>query len=205
MASATLMTFFIASLLLAVAPGPDNIFVITHSVLRGWKAGFAVVLGLCTGLLFHTSAVALGIAVVLQTSPWAFIMLKVMGAGYLLYLAWQAFTASAIKGSAGGQDASYFWSYRRGIIMNITNPKVSLFFLAFLPQFVPPTSEPVSLYIALLGALFCLATIIVFGTMALLADRLSALLTESETVQKRLNKVAAVVFIALAVHLLLGL
>lgn len=205
MASTMLITFFIASLLLALAPGPDNIFVITHSVLRGWKAGLAVVLGLCTGLLVHTSAVALGVAVVFQTSTWAFNTLKLLGAAYLLYLAWQAFTAKTIQQRPSGQEAGFFWSYRRGIIMNVTNPKVSLFFLAFLPQFVPPHTESVSLHIALLGAIFAIATITVFGTMALLAARLSALLTASETLQKRLNRTAGCVFIALALHLVLVL
>ncbi len=200
-----LITFWIASVLLAIAPGPDNIFVITHSVLRGWRAGFAVVLGLCTGLLVHTTAVALGVAVVLQTSTWAFATLKVIGAAYLLYLAWQAFTATVIKTGSSEQHVGFLWSYRRGIIMNVTNPKVSLFFLAFLPQFVPSGTESVSLYIVLLGAIFAMATITVFGTMALLAARLSAWLNESETLQKGLNRAAGLVFIALALHLLLGL
>ena len=205
MDNATLITFWIASLLLALAPGPDNIFVMTHSVLRGWRAGFAVVLGLCTGLLVHTTAVALGVAMVLQTSIWAFATLKVIGAAYLLYLAWQAFTATAIKAGSSEQHVGFLWSYRRGIIMNVTNPKVSLFFLAFLPQFVPSGTESVGLYIALLGVIFAIATITVFGTMALLAARLSALLNESETLQKGLNRAAGLVFIALALHLLLGL
>jgi len=205
MASATLISFFIASLLLALTPGPDNLFVITHSVLRGWKAGFAVVLGLCTGLLVHTSAVALGVAVVLQASAWDFSVLKVIGAAYLLYLAWQAFTAPAIKRSAGFEGAGLFWAYRRGIIMNVTNPKVGLFFLAFLPQFVPPTAESVSLYIVMLGTIFAIATIIVFGVMALLAARLSGLFAGAEKLQTRLNNLAGLVFIALAGHLLFGL
>lgn len=205
MLSSTLIPFFIASLLLALAPGPDNIFVITHSVLRGWKAGFAVVLGLCTGLLVHTTAVALGVAVLIQTSTWAFTTLKVIGAFYLLYLAWQALTATVLKGEAGEQGAGFFWSYRRGIIMNVTNPKVSLFFLAFLPQFVPPGIDSASLHIVMLGAVFAIATILVFGAMALLAAKLSLLLSESALFQKCLNSLAGLVFIALALHLLLGL
>lgn len=201
----TLLTFFVASVLLALTPGPDNLFVITHSVLRGWKSGFAVVLGLCTGLLVHTTAVVLGVAVLLQTSTWAFIALKTAGAVYLLYLAWQAFTATVVTGNAEHHTAGFLWSYRRGIIMNVTNPKVSLFFLAFLPQFVPANTENVSMYIALLGAIFALATILVFGSMALLAGRLSLLLKESKLFQRRLNAIAGLVFIALALHLLLGL
>lgn len=84
-------TYFLACLILAIAPGPDNIFVLTQSALQGRKAGILVVLGLCTGLLFHTTAVALGVAVIFKTSELAFTILKVAGALYLLYLAWGAF------------------------------------------------------------------------------------------------------------------
>ena len=87
----TLLTFFAASVLLAIAPGPDNIFVLTQSALRGKSAGLFVMLGLCTGLIVHSTAVALGVAVIFQTSALAFSALKFIGAGYLLYLAWQAF------------------------------------------------------------------------------------------------------------------
>jgi threonine/homoserine/homoserine lactone efflux protein len=205
MTSATLLTFFLASVLLALTPGPDNIFVITHSVLRGWKAGFSVVIGLCTGLLVHTTAVALGVAVILQTSTWALTALKSVGAAYLLYLAWQAFTAPALKGGADKHHGGFFWSYRRGIIMNVTNPKVSLFFLAFLPQFVPTDVDSATFHIVVLGALFALATVLVFGAMAVLAARLSTWLTQSDVAQKRLNAAAGLVFIALALHLVLGL
>lgn len=85
MALETVVSFFTASLLLALAPGPDNIFVLTHSVMRGREAGLAVVMGLCTGLLVHTTLVALGIAVIFQSSSWAFMTLKVAGAIYLVH------------------------------------------------------------------------------------------------------------------------
>ena len=93
--SETIITFSTASILLALAPGPDNIFVLTQSALRGKRAGIVVMLGLCTGLIVHSSAVALGVAVIFQASAVAFSALKFVGAGYLVYLAWQAFRASA--------------------------------------------------------------------------------------------------------------
>ena len=201
----TIGTFFIASLTLAIVPGPDNIFVVTHSVMRGREAGLAVVFGLCTGLLIHTTAVALGIAVIFQTSNWAFTALKTVGAAYLLYLAWQAVTAGAMSPNARDvHRPSFGWSYRRGIIMNITNPKVSLFFLAFLPQFLNPDPDSVSAQVALLGGLFILATILVFGSMALLADKVSTVLRRSAIFQKSLNCLAALIFVGLALHLLLA-
>ena len=197
------MTFFLASLLLALAPGPDNLFVITHSMLRGKQAGLAVVMGLCSGLLVHTSAVALGLAVIFQTSAWAFFLLKLAGATYLVYLAWRAFTATAVPFS-GEENLSedFRYSYRRGIVMNVTNPKVTLFFLAFLPQFVEPAAGAVSLQVMVLGGVFIAATILVFGSMAILAAKMAGLLKRSGAFQQWLNRLAGTVFLLLAAHLL---
>jgi threonine/homoserine/homoserine lactone efflux protein len=198
----TFITFFTASILLALAPGPDNIFVLTQSALRGKIAGIVVMLGLCTGLIVHSSAVALGVAVIFQTSAVAFSALKFIGAGYLVYLAWQAFRASAerIQGSADGR-VKHWRLYGRGIIMNITNPKVSIFFLAFLPQFTDPSSGPIWLQILMLGGLFILATILVFGGIALLAGTIGQWLNRSDRAQNILNKVAGAVFLGLALKL----
>ena len=125
----TLLTFFLAAVLLALAPGPDNIFVLTQSSLYGKRSGLVVMLGLCTGLVVHSLAVALGIAVIFQQSALAFSVLKMAGAGYLVYLAWQAFRASVSKIQAQGNgEIRLLKLYGRGIIMNITNPKVSIFF-----------------------------------------------------------------------------
>ena len=198
----TFITFFTASILLALAPGPDNIFVLTQSALRGRSAGLAVMLGLCTGLIVHSSAVAFGVAVIFQTSIVAFSILKFIGAGYLLYLAWQAFRASAVAiSSQSDGDTNYWKLYRRGIIMNITNPKVSIFFLAFLPQFADPSRGPISIQILLLGGLFIVATIVVFGGIALLAGTLGQWLNRSKRAQVILNRIAGCVFIALALKL----
>jgi threonine/homoserine/homoserine lactone efflux protein len=198
----TLLTFFSASLLLGLAPGPDNIFVLTQSALRGRGAGVAVTLGLCTGLVGHSLAVSFGVAVIFQTSALAFTTLKFIGAAYLVYLAWQAFRAPAeaiaIRQSGG---PGYARLYRRGIVMNITNPKVSIFFLAFLPQFADPAAGPVWLQLLLLGGLFIVATILVFGTIALLAGTLGQTLNRSQRIRKNLNRVAGTVFAGLALKL----
>ncbi len=198
----TLITFFTASVLLGLAPGPDNIFVLTQSALRGKSAGIVVMLGLCTGLIVHSTAVALGVAVIFQTSAMAFSILKFIGAGYLAYLAWCAFRASAekIESKANG-ETSLRKLYGRGIIMNITNPKVSIFFLAFLPQFADPARGPVWMQIMMLGGLFIVATILVFGGIALLAGTLGQWLNRSDRVQNVLHKVTGVVFLGLALKL----
>ena len=194
--------FFLASILLALTPGPDNIFVLVQSALHGKAAGFIVTLGLCTGLLFHTCAVALGVAAIFKTSAVAFNFLKVLGAIYLLYLAWQAFHASgkAIPGrdsiSVAGRSL-----YLRGVIMNVTNPKVAIFFLAFLPQFTDPARGSLTLQIVLLGALFIASTLIVFGSIALGAGHIGDWLRKSARVQMVLNRAAGLVYFALAVKL----
>jgi threonine/homoserine/homoserine lactone efflux protein len=198
----TLLPFFAASVLLAVAPGPDNIFVLAQSALRGRNAGLLVMLGLCTGLVVHSTAVALGVAVVFQTSALAFSTLKFIGAGYLMILAWQAFRTSATKFQAvQSTDAGLWKLYRRGIIMNITNPKVSIFFLAFLPQFADPARGPISLQLLLLGGVFIIATILVFGSIALLAGTLGHWLNRSARFQNVMNKLAGTVFVCLALRL----
>ena len=198
----TIITFFTASILLGLAPGPDNVFVLTQSALHGRIAGIVVMLGLCTGLILHSMAVALGVAAIFQASAAAFSTLKFVGAAYLLYPAWKAFRAKATNvslESAGRSDHSRL--YRRGIIMNVTNPKVSVFFLAFLPQFSDPTRGPVTVQLMLLGGLFILATILVFGAVAILAGTLSQWFSRSDRVQIALNRMAGVVFIGLALKL----
>ena len=198
----TLAAFFMASVLLGLAPGPDNIFVLTQSALRGKIAGLLVTLGLCTGLVVHTTAVAFGVAVVFQASALAFTVLKLGGAGYLLYLAWQAFRASAERISTGRKnELSYPKLYRRGIIMNVTNPKVSIFFLAFLPQFADPDRGSLTLQMLMLGGVFIVSTILVFGSIALLAGSIGGWLNRSPRTQVIMNRMAGVVFVGLALKL----
>ena len=198
----TIITFFSASLLLALVPGPDNIFVLTQSIFQGKKSGLMIVFGLCTGLIFHTMAVSLGVAVIFQTSVIAFTVLKIIGAVYLLYLAWQIFNASNEKiDTKNNKLIDYKKLYFRGIIMNITNPKVSIFFLAFLPQFTNPTLGSVSFQMIFLGALFILATILVFCSIALLSGSLANVFNKSTNSQRILNKLASLVFVSLALKL----
>jgi threonine/homoserine/homoserine lactone efflux protein len=200
----TLTLFFAASLLLAIAPGPDIIFALTQSAMHGRAAGFAVTLGLCTGLIVHTSAVAFGVAVIFQTSLLAFTALKIAGACYLLYLALQAFRAKASRpGEGNGDRLGFSKLYRRGIIMNVTNPKVSIFFLAFLPQFADPAGGRLTLQLILLGLVFISATMLVFGAVAILAGYLGRRINRSDRAQTIISRLAGSVFVALALKLAL--
>jgi threonine/homoserine/homoserine lactone efflux protein len=198
----TFSAFFIASTLLAIAPGPDNVFVLTQSALHGKVSGLVVMFGLCTGLLVHTGAVAFGVAVIFQASAVAFTILKVVGASYLLYLAWQIFRASPEQiRMSGNQLKSLGALYRRGIIMNVTNPKVSIFFLAFLPQFADPERGSISLQMVALGGIFIMATVLVFGAVALVGGVLGDWLNRSTRAQRIMNCVAGTVFVGLALKL----
>ncbi len=197
----SLAAFFAAALLLALAPGPDNLFVLAQSALHGARKGIAVTLGLCTGLLVHTALVALGIAALLHAVPGAFLLVRLFGAGYLLVLAWQALRVPVTAADADGEAMPLLRYYRRGIIMNITNPKVALFFLAFLPPFTDPQRGSVPLQVMLLGALFIAAALIVFGTLCLGAATIGVHLRRHPRLQQLLNRAAGTLYLLLAAHL----
>ncbi|MEI6846473.1 MAG: LysE family translocator [Chlorobiaceae bacterium] len=198
----TLLAFFLTAVILALSPGPDNLFVMAQAAQNGRRAGFYVTLGLATGLVGHTVAVACGLAAIVSTSALAFSILKFAGAAYLLYLAWQAFLAGA---STDGKKAVPVLSkgelYRRGIVMNLTNPKVALFFMAFLPQFADPLRGSMILQFFQLGGIFIIATILVFGIISAFAGGVGEKFRNSPTAQKVINRIAAAVFIGLAVKL----
>ncbi len=202
------LAFFSVAVLLALAPGPDNLFVLMQSATGGRRSGFAVLAGLMIGVMLHTLAVALGLAAVFAASSTAFTALKLAGAAYLLYLAWGAWRAPPMLATAGGDAAarpSRWWRLvLRGVLMNLSNPKVVLFFLALLPQFVQPGRGAVAGQILSFGLLFILAATLVFGTIVLAADALRARLARSARAQRRLNRTAALVFAALALRLALA-
>ena len=202
------LAFFTVALLLALSPGPDNLFVLVQSATGGRRAGFAVVAGLMLGVMVHTLAVALGLAAVFAASATAFTVLKLLGAAYLLYLAWGAWRAPAmlVASDAGAPAHPPPWPrlMARGVVMNLTNPKVVLFFLALLPQFVQPGQGPVAGQIVWFGALFILAATLVFGAVVMAADALRTRLARSARAQRGLNRAAALVFVGLAARLALA-
>jgi threonine/homoserine/homoserine lactone efflux protein len=200
-----LLAFFSTSVILALSPGPDNLFVMAQSAQNGRKAGLYVTLGLATGLIGHTVAVAFGLAAIVHSSELAFGIMKFMGAAYLLYLAWQALRATATTVQQRSlQVLSSGNLYRRGIIMNLTNPKVSFFFMAFLPQFADPRHGSMILQFFQLGGIFIMATLLVFGLISLFAGGLGDRFRNSALAQKTVNRIAALVFIGFAVKLALS-
>lgn len=199
----TIIMFFSVSLLLALAPGPDNIFVLTQSMILGRKSGFIITLGLATGLVFHTTVVALGLSVVFRTSIIAFNILKYIGAAYLLYLAWRTFKSETHLKTGDTVSIPLLHLYCRGIIMNVTNPKVSIFFMAFLTQFTKPSNGSITVQIFVLGLIFMLATILVFGIVSQVSGMIGGYLSRSDKILNWLKWTTAVVFIGLALKLVL--
>ena len=197
----TIIAFVAASVVLSLVPGPDNIFVMSHSALKGWRIGFYITLGLCTGLIGHTVLVSIGVSVIFQTSAIAFNGLKIIGACYLLYLAWLSIQNKELNLGGTDKNSTNRSYYFTGVIMNLTNPKVALFFLVFLPQFVNTSNDNVTIQIFLLGLLFILSALCVFTSIAYLASFLENFLKKSKTVNKNLNLLAALIYFALAINL----
>jgi threonine/homoserine/homoserine lactone efflux protein len=199
----TFIYFITSSVLLTLMPGPDIIFVITASITQGRKSGIFTSLGLCTGLLFHTTIAALGISLLIQSSPLAFSILKYAGAAYLFYLAWISFKErnEAISG-AELENMNMKKYYIRGIFMNILNPKVSIFFLAFLPQFVPQGVKNTSLFMIFLGAVFIIQAISVFTTVSVISGFIGENLLKSEKFPKIMAYVKITVYTILALNLI---
>ena len=197
-----MLVFIGVAFALAVVPGPDNIFVLTQSAVHGRIAGLVVTLGIALGLFVHTTAVALGVAVIFQSSQYAFSALKYVGAAYLLYLAWQVFTSSGGKlycEKTKSERASR--QFLRGFTLCISNPKLTIFFLAFLPQFVIPENGAIIGQFYRLGALMVLVTLVVFGTVAIAAGSLREWIKSPPRTQAWLNRISGIVFVLLALKL----
>ncbi len=201
-----LYMFIAASFLLCLAPGPDNIYVLTQGMTKSKKAAIVTTLGLTTGLIIHTSAAAFGISVIFQTSEIAFNIVKYVGAAYLLYIAYQAFKYRNEKLDLSVQNSSSELKklYFKGFIMNILNPKVSIFFLAFLPQFVNTASGNVPMQMITLGGVFMVLTIVVFSSIGVAGNLLSSKLLEKPNIVKYMNVLTSFVLVSLGIKLALS-
>jgi threonine/homoserine/homoserine lactone efflux protein len=198
--------FIAASFLLCLAPGPDNIYVLTQGMTKSKKAAIITTLGLTTGLIIHTSAAAFGISLIFQTSEVAFNIVKFAGAGYLLYIAYQAFKYrnAPLDLSTQNSNSELKKLYLKGFIMNILNPKVSIFFLAFLPQFVSTSSGNIPLQMIILGLVFMLMTIVVFSLIGIAGNLLSSKLLEKPSIVKYMNILTSFVLASLGIKLALS-
>jgi len=201
-----LYMFIAASFLLCLAPGPDNIYVLTQGMTKSKKAAIVTTFGLASGLIIHTSAAAFGISVIFQTSEVAFNIVKYVGAAYLMYIAYQAFKYRNEPLDLSVQNSSKELKklYVKGFIMNILNPKVSIFFLAFLPQFVTPANGNVPMQMITLGAVFMALTIVVFSSIGIAGNLLSSKLLEKPSIVKYMNILTSFVLVSLGIKLALS-
>ena len=200
-----LISFILAVSILAISPGPDNIFVLMQSVVHGKKYGLATIIGLMTGCIVHTTFVAVGISTIIKENNTIFLVIKILGAVYLLYLAYKVITGgSEISMSTEKIDKKTpFQLFKTGFIMNVLNPKVTLFFLALFPGFLFSEILPISLQFYILGALFILVSFVVFSLIAILGGTISEKIKTSKNIGVWLQWMQVFVFIGIAVFILI--
>jgi len=196
------IAFIGSSLILILAPGPDIIFAITQGVVGGRKAGVLTALGLSVGNLFHTLVCMLGIGLVITTNPVLFSTIQILGSLYLFFLAYKSFVNRNQKFKLENEKVSKHLFYK-GLIMNILNPKVVIFFLAFFPQFIKINSFNLSLQILILGIIFSLLVFIIFGSFAYFSGFISLLFKEKPKLVTYLNISSSIIFIALGCKILI--
>ncbi|MBM2883632.1 LysE family translocator [Chromobacterium phragmitis] len=203
-----LAAFLAAAMLITLSPGPDNLMVLSQGISRGRRQGMAFGLGCALGCLNHTLLAALGIRALIAASPLAFTALKIAGGAYLVYLGWGAIRSPGASfradGQLAGQQSSLAATFRRGLIANAINPKVVLFFLAFLPQFVNPAQGPAGLQTAILGTVFTLQGAVIFGALGYFSGHVGQWLARSRKASQWLDRVAGSIFIALGLRLILA-
>lgn len=172
-----LLAFMGAAVLLALMPGPDNIYVLTESISKGARQGITITSGLVSGVLVHTLLAATGLSLIVFQSDAVYNVVKFIGAAYLLYLSYQATKEQPMQVDfrSDHTSTSFFSLFRKGFLMNLLNPKVSLFFIALLPQFVSSTGFSPMLQMSILGLVFMVEAFIVFSSIALIAGSLASL------------------------------
>ena len=194
----TLIPFVIASAILVLIPGPAVLYIVSTGIGRGRRMALASMLGIETGALFHVAAAAVGLSAVVAKSVLAYSLIKYAGAAYLIYLGIKAFrdrddsNPLKIPGATSARGA-----FKRGVIVNILNPKLALFFLAFLPQFVLPTRGSVAAQLVFLGLLFISVAIVIDGIYAMTSGMIGNLLNRSERFAEGQRKMAGVTYLAL--------
>ena len=205
MNSEVLLTFISAVAILAISPGPDNIFVLMQSVVYGRKFGLATVAGLMTGCIIHTTLVAFGVSVIIKENESIFFAIKALGAAYLLYLAYKVIRSSgAIEMDSNSvKQKTIGQLFRIGFMMNVLNPKVTIFFLALFPGFLfsAELSEVIQFYV--LGGLFILTSFVIFSSIALLGGSISEMIKQNKNIGIILKWLQVIVFVGIAIFILL--
>jgi threonine/homoserine/homoserine lactone efflux protein len=201
---ATILQFAVATLIIAITPGPDMTLFVGRALSQGRAAGFACMAGAMSGILVHTSLVALGLSALIVASPQAFLVLKIGGAGYLVWLAYQAIrhgSAFSPEKQAGGSP-SLLRNWATGLGINLLNPKIILFFMTFLPQFVSAADPHAPAKLFFLGVLFIPLSLPVVVPIIIMADGFSRMLRRTPTVTRVVDYLFAGVFTAFALKII---
>lgn len=205
MTTDVIISFFFTSLVLTIAPGPDVMYVLSQSISKGYRFGLAAAIGLSAGLMFHTTLLAFGISGIITSTPWLFKGIKIFGALYLLWIAYNVFRSDAVFTlQAKESSADKPWkNIFQGLVMNILNPKVMLFFLALFPTFIQQKQENIRVQVYTLGTVFLVQALVVFSIYAVLASSLTKFLRENRSFNLFLKWLQIAVFVMLAVFMLL--
>ena len=199
----SLPLFIAASLALIATPGPDMLYVLTRGMAEGRGAGVLSAAGITMGILVHTLAAALGLAVLLQTSATTFTAIKIFGGLYLIYLGLQTMRRKAsLDFGAATPPGTGFNCLIQGCLTNVLNPKVALFFLAFLPQFVDPADPHHSRRMILMGLIFAILTLLTYTVLALFSDGVGKWLRSKKRVAGKIRFVSGAVLMLLGLRLL---
>lgn len=201
-----LISFIIATTVLAISPGPDNIYVLMQSIVNGKIYGIATVCGLISGCLIHTTLVAFGVSVIIKENDTLFFSIKLLGAFYLLYLAFKVYRSSSqlALNSETIKKKSLKSLFKQGFLMNVLNPKVSIFFLAFFPGFLFSNTLSTVSQFYVLGFIFMVVSFIIFSAIALLAGYISEYIKHHLNVGLYLKWLQIIVFIAIALLIILS-
>ena len=195
--------FLAAGILLNLTPGPDTAYILGRSIAQGREAGIASALGICVGSIFHTCAAALGLSAILATSALAFVAIKLLGGAYLIFLGIKMLLdrRKHLSLPTNFRRRTIAAAFRQGVFTNILNPKVALFFLAFLPQFIDPASNMKVLAFLALGLTFVTTGTIWCLVLAWFASVFSERLRGNETIEQWLNRAAGALFVFLGLRL----
>ncbi|MFD2823968.1 LysE family translocator [Lacinutrix iliipiscaria] len=201
-----LLSFVLATSALACSPGPDNIYVLMQSITNGKQYGLATVAGLISGCIVHTTLVAFGVSAIIKENDTLYFAIKLFGALYLFYLAYKVYKsdASIRMTNTNAPKKSLVQLYKQGFIMNVLNPKVSIFFLAFFPGFLFSDTLSTVVQFYVLGLLFMLVSLIIFSTIAILAGTISDYIKQNENVGVLLKWLQIIVFVGIAIFILLS-
>jgi threonine/homoserine/homoserine lactone efflux protein len=197
----SLLLFMAAGLALNITPGPDMLYVAARSTSEGRAAGIVSSLGIATGTLFHITAVALGLSALLAAVPIAYTTVRIAGASYLVYLGVRALASRSANGPRSIERAPLGAIFRQGMLTNMLNPKVALFFLAFLPQFVDPSRGSAAMQIVILGLIFDTSGTVVNTIVALATSGAADRVRVNSRLGEILHKFTGVVFIGLGVRI----